>query len=253
MLLSYGTSQAELLYAAYGLRAVGGSSSLVYRSRELVDTTADDIDGLRALGIQTIIDLRKPKEYVKRPTVHEFGIDVVSYFFDLQDCPSRTNRTLNSCFPLSEEQPGERMKRMYAAMAVNIPKFGRVISDILRCQKGIVIHCANGKDRAGVLCALMMLSAGMTFGEIMDDYLLTNSANASVNQVDFNRISQGRTTHDIDVIRSLFEARPEYLKAFFAAGLDRYGSYDGILNDGLGLSSEERGQINDLLGCCSFR
>lgn len=36
-----------------------------------------------------------------------------------------------------------------------------------------VVHCTEGKDRTGYVCALLEALAGATYDEIVDDYLVT--------------------------------------------------------------------------------
>lgn len=43
-------------------------------------------------------------------------------------------------------------------------------------DSGLLVHCAAGKDRTGIFCALILGELGVSETDIMDDYLLTNTA-----------------------------------------------------------------------------
>lgn len=42
-----------------------------------------------------------------------------------------------------------------------------------KCEGPVLIHCAEGKDRTGFVCALIMSLAGASYKDIIDDYMLT--------------------------------------------------------------------------------
>ena len=47
---------------------------------------------------------------------------------------------------------------------------------------GFLVHCAAGKDRTGIFCALILDELGVDRDTILEDYLLTNQA------VDFGKV-----------------------------------------------------------------
>ena len=42
---------------------------------------------------------------------------------------------------------------------------------------GVLWHCTEGKDRCGLLSAVLLSALGIEYGTIMEDYMLTNEIN----------------------------------------------------------------------------
>lgn len=52
-------------------------------------------------------------------------------------------------------------------------------------SKGSVLwHCTEGKDRCGLLSAVLLLTLGVKRSTIMEDYLLTNRVNAAFSAIE---------------------------------------------------------------------
>lgn len=99
-----------------------------------------------------------------------------------------------------------------------------------------LIHCRAGKDRTGLIAALLQLLAGVPYETVMQDYLQTN---ASI---------KPRVDKIARVLRvfTLFQARPERIRLLTAVRaedldrthrqiLDSHGSVESYLADACGL------------------
>jgi protein-tyrosine phosphatase len=52
-------------------------------------------------------------------------------------------------------------------------RFGRVFAAIADTEGGVVVHCMGGKDRTGVVSAILLRLAGVSLGAIGEDYAVT--------------------------------------------------------------------------------
>ncbi|WP_420841042.1 tyrosine-protein phosphatase [Bathymodiolus platifrons methanotrophic gill symbiont] len=82
----------------------------------------------------------------------------------------------------------------------------------------VQIHCVHGKDRTGLAAAPVLQALGVPRRIILEDYLLSNTFWES----ETNRLSLLATIASLfrtprEEVRSLMEARPEYLNAAFEA------------------------------------
>jgi len=176
------------------------SPGCVFRSARLCDASAEDVmvlfDGLR---IQTLVDLRTPQEIesthiVDGPLQQALATRAcVRHEISLLD-PAKMRRAMGRKLPV-----GVRMKagasllvggraRLMKAIAPTLNSIGlEGINEILLAQSGpalvtalriiadpdchpVVFSCTAGKDRTGLLAALILLLLGVDEASILRDY-----------------------------------------------------------------------------------
>ena len=154
-------------------RDLGGCPTLdggYTRFRSLV--RADDLaqldgDGLRALaayGIETVIDLRWPEEAQRHPSPIPQALPQVRYRRLALLTPTEDEWRLRSGDATKElwncvvlEQVREELKEVLAAIAAAAPG-------------ALLFHCVAGKDRTGLVAALLLALADVLPGTIARDY-----------------------------------------------------------------------------------
>lgn len=227
------------LHEKFGLRMCAGLDGhegrpAVFRSRALTDATAKDIEALRALGVEVVYDLRKEAERAANPepaaVCDAFEVRVCPV--DLQDDESRTQETKSRHVKAAYGLPGERMRFLYGVMADHADAVRVIVRRIITDGRPALVHCANGKDRVGVVCAGTQIACGVSRNAVMADYLLTNECNAEMNRRDLAHYAGFMPPDAVEVLAAMFEAREEYLEVFLEAIEERYGSFD----DWIGLS-----------------
>ena len=118
-----------------------------------------DIALLKERGITTILDLRGDKDIARKPS----GFANVDGF-DYVNCPIIEG----SGVPESVEQvPVSYLK---IAQAEQMPKVFRTIAN---AKSGVMFNCTAGKDRTGVVSAILLLHAGVSDADIIENYVLT--------------------------------------------------------------------------------
>ncbi len=141
---------------------------VVVRSDNLLHLTAAGRAALLDYGIRNVIDLRLPFELEDEPDP-----------FATRDGHPVTYRNISFIDPAAERPP-ERvtLAEDYAGMLRRFrPQVGAVMTAVAEAgEGGSVIHCAAGKDRTGLIVALLLSVAGVGAGAIADDYALTADA-----------------------------------------------------------------------------
>ncbi|MEG0777078.1 MAG: tyrosine-protein phosphatase [Raoultibacter sp.] len=223
------STDAARLLEKFGLRACAETgATALYRSRELSQATNEDVDSLANLGIQTIYDLRKPaeRERLPEPPLICNAFEVRTCPIDLQSDEKRTHSTMATDVVAAYGQPGERMNHLYSIMAAHADAILPIVLDIIAADAPVLVHCANGKDRAGIVCASVQRMLGVHDQTVVDDYLITNICNAEMNRRDLARYAGFMQTDEVDVLAAMFEARESYLSTFFACIDAQYGSFE---------------------------
>jgi protein-tyrosine phosphatase len=138
-----------------GLPVRGGRlrSGQLIRSGALCFITPQDDARLQQLQVRSVIDLRAPEEIAKD------GVDKLS------GSAVRLNWPMRSYHGLGAES--------YRSMVLQNPLVLRKFFAHLAQQESypVLFHCSAGKDRAGILTALLLDALGCPRETIVDDYL----------------------------------------------------------------------------------
>ncbi|WP_413293614.1 tyrosine-protein phosphatase [Bdellovibrio sp. HCB185ZH] len=172
------------LKGAINFRDLGGHVSVqghqlkkgqFYRSGALSKLTPDDVVLLQTT-IGHVIDFRDPSEAAHDKDVLWEG---VTY----ENCPAnpvayRMSANLGSFFTKEhlENIPPQYMEKLYRTLPFDNQAYRRMFGVMDEMSgKGMLQHCAVGKDRTGVGAALMLLALGVDESQVMKDYLQTQT------------------------------------------------------------------------------
>jgi protein tyrosine/serine phosphatase len=128
--------------------------------------------------------------------------------------------------------------------------FARYFRALGETDRPMLIHCAAGKDRTGLLAALTHHLLGVGRDDLVEDYLLTNVA------VDLEarapgiaeqlKAFTGRTASH-DAVVAFMGVEAAYLEAAMEAIVARQGSLDAYLEQALGVDAGLRDRITERL------
>lgn len=168
------------LEGAYNFRDLGGLptddgkrtvSGAIFRSDALEQLTGDDVHTLcEVIGVGSVIDLRAHVETAgTRPSwARDTTLDFVSLPLD---------DAWTDWGTLDDEGRRTLLARKYLsyldAAAQNVVTAVELIAENARKRRPTIFHCAVGKDRTGVLTAILLGVLGVTREAIVADYLVT--------------------------------------------------------------------------------
>lgn len=165
------------LQGAYNVRDLGGLRTrdgrrtrfgLIYRGDSLDSLTPSDAEMLfEKLGIGTIVDLRTQAE----TDLTELSFPVPRYRFSVLG-EGRLGRE-----PFPSDDPTELAKVYLGNLEGGRPAVRQtfeVIANNLQAGVATIFHCAAGRDRTGIIAALLLDLVDVTFGEIARDYVQSN-------------------------------------------------------------------------------
>lgn len=156
-----------------GYRACDGrvvARGLVYRSDSLAKLAGSDLTRFAALQVRTVIDLRYPFEIAARGRVPELE-GLAFHNISIEHQPYHQPGLDPSI------EPGPFFAGKYAELAVDgVVELADVLRVIAAADEPLVFHCATGKDRTGIIAALVLSLLGVSADDIVHDYALTASA-----------------------------------------------------------------------------
>jgi protein tyrosine/serine phosphatase len=102
-------------------------------------------------------------------------------------------------------------------------------------EGGVVIHCAGGKDRTGLLTALLLHVAGVGIDEIAADYALSEERLRPRHEQWF---AEAESEAELERMKRMSQTPAASIKGVFEELERRYGSVEGYLRQA-GLTDDE--------------
>jgi protein tyrosine/serine phosphatase len=221
----------------------------LYRSAHHGRATDEDLEALRDLGLAVIVDLRRPEERAREPSRRHPGILARVIEDERPDDGADAYRTFLLTTALTEASIRSFLLDYYqkAPFEPRIAALCRRTFEALAEADGpILIHCAAGKDRTGILAALIHHVLEVPFERTLADYLLTNDperiAKRAGPYADHIHEISGRRPAPEAVMAAL-AVEGDYLQTCFAAIAGRPGGVDAYLEEVLGVSPNLRRAI----------
>ena len=242
---------AGRVFGSFQLRALDGGpieGARLFRSAELAGMSAEEGRVLaEALGVRTVYDLRSSAEVAARPEPVLAGVRCVAV------APHETHRRKDASKRLvagvigQYGAPEERMRANYRRYVSEYPTMSAALRGIAAEGVPALVHCVNGKDRTGVLAAVVERIAGHPREQIVANYLATNELCAAQIAADEARLGAGMTAGEHAILMSFLEARPSYLQAFFDEAEAQFGGWEGYLSRGLRLTPAHLATLRALM------
>lgn len=241
----------------YGDYAAGAGRHIVpgrlFRSAHQARVSDADLNRLDALDIAAIVDLRRPSERRDQPSKRPArftGAVIESAHDDGGEAPHITFLKTADLTPDSGRRFMTETYRRLPFEASHLDLFARYFRTLGEVEGPVLIHCAAGKDRTGMLAALTHHLLGVHPDDMIADYLLTNVA------VDLERRAPGVTRQlqamtgrsaSHDAVVAFLGVEPAYLETALAEVVAQYGSVDGYLERALGVDARLRDRIGERL------
>lgn len=149
---------------------------IVFRSANPDKISSEDVKKLHSLKIRTIIDLRAPHE-VSRKTIKIADTTRISLPLDFQ------KTTRERLLPvLRKKNPEAAITEISQSLYIEIlDASASVLREVIELlllpdRSPVIIHCYAGKDRTGIISALLLLALGAGRDHIIADFMKSNDA-----------------------------------------------------------------------------
>jgi protein-tyrosine phosphatase len=204
-------------------------------------------EGWRALahhGVTRIVDLRWPEERAQDPP-RDVAVEVVhvSVLGPTFEEDAELYRALDAYIDTVEDPADHYAHEYIEFLERNRERFAQALAAVADAPGPVVVHCMGGKDRTGLVAALMLRVAGVSLDAIGEDYSLSGP-NLSVTldawlESAADELERGR--------RQKLSTTPATAMARVIATIEgRYGSVPGYLEAG-GLRPEQVERLRERL------
>ncbi len=226
-----GTGAPERMIALEGavnFRDLGGYAAdhahrtrwrVLFRADGLGELTEDDLAMMRALGIRTVLDLRSGGE------LEQSRFDVAAHPVSFHHLP------FIQTIPDPEEfdRRPDLLQSQYLEM---LDTSGDQIVAALRVLASpdalpAVFHCTAGKDRTGLLSAIVLSLVGVPDETVVADYALSAAAMDRLREKIIRKYPESEER--LNTIDGVFTAEPDKMEVLLDYARRRYGSLESYV------------------------
>ena len=208
-----------------GIKTADGKTTkngVFWRSDVPVQPTVEDVEKLLSNRITTVIDMRTDEEVLKKPCGLADMAEFRYHHFPI---------TEGSGVPESLE--AVPLSYMDIATAESMPKILRTIAE---APYGVLFHCSAGKDRTGVVSAIILMLCGADRRDIVDDYVISREYN--------HRNLEAFLAAHPKVDRNIVLANEKSMNRFIDLFTERFGTVEKYF-EAIGLNAEYADKIRN--------
>jgi protein-tyrosine phosphatase len=231
-----------------GYRTVDGRQvkwGFLFRSGQLSNLSAQDIDLLDSLDLDLVCDFRRVEEQQSDPSrlpqrrpPRIASLPIIpgsnSRFFEEPDNQVVGREAMFDFMVEINRDFAEDQTATYARMF-------REILDVDDAR--FLVHCAAGKDRTGFAAALILLALGVPRAVVMQDYMLTSRFFDPLREIDRLKKKYAMEHMDTASIMPMLEVHEVYLARALDTIDQNYESVEAYLSEALGVGRDELAEL----------
>lgn len=227
-----------------GLPVAGGGEvrrGVLFRSATPQQATPNDVEVLTGRGLRRILDLRfrKESESEGHGLFEQSAVSIVKL-------PFRVPRPDDAASAVPMQTPDALGPFYLSMLDLSGEPISTAVRLLLEDDGGVpaLFHCAAGKDRTGVLAAILLGAVGVPDEVIVADYARSNEASAQIQAQLPTMAYYAQAYGNREPSKSVVDGG---VMSVFMAGLnEKYGAAAGYL-ESVGISDSELGQLRELL------
>lgn len=177
------------------------------RSDLIADMSEEEIAYLKREGLSTVIDLRMPQEVEYAPNILAHDSDINYDHISLFSHFMRFN--VESDMPIR-----------YLESLENHAAIIKIFNILINSEGTVLYHCTAGKDRTGIISALILALCGVEREDIVKDYAISKEL-LTPKEAMFNQTARA------DYPAFIGNSKPEYISAFLDMLNAKYGGVEG--------------------------
>lgn len=211
------------------------------RGAVLDKLTTKDLEKLKEkYFFHTVIDLRTSREKEERPDRYSKSYKYIEIPIFDESVPGITHEE----HPSGIVKSRMNMEDLYREVLTGeyLEKVGLAVRTIMSLEEddySVYFHCTAGKDRTGLIAAILLTILGVDRNVIIKDYLYTNKV--SKKRAKFLYWKIRLFDKDIDKaeeVRDLVSAKESYIMAAFDEIFESWNGIDNFVKNGLKVTDE---------------
>ncbi|GLX69898.1 tyrosine-protein phosphatase [Paenibacillus glycanilyticus] len=245
------------LEGVFNFRDMGGhrtadgrtvKKGLLFRAAELTGLTPEDHQFLETYNLRHVFDYRNRGEAEHKPDP-QIGQAVnirIPANVAAEDAPSLD---LEKVFAsgLHNQFSESMLHDLYASLPIRNESYKKLMELLKQPEANLplVQHCAGGRDRTGVGSALILLTLGVPYETVLEDYLLSNVTLEKFHRQMFDMAAKYVSAEELKKIEEAMLLQEVYLKATLGSIIREYETFDRYLLEEFGIDEAAKQRIQD--------
>lgn len=242
-------------YGGYAARGGKLRKGLLWRSGQHSEATPEDLDKVHAISIATVIDLRGDSERAANRCLRHpaFAGEVLFHPGETASAAGRAVHEEAARSVRTAEDARQAMLKLYWTLPfrpVLVGTYRLYLQALADKPAPSLLHCLAGKDRTGVAAALVHALLGVHRDDLMEDYLLTNTAGDAEARIEAGarHVREGfGISMDDAAVRVLMGVEAPFLDRAFDVIIEEHGSVEAYARDVLGVTPDVRAGLEENL------
>lgn len=229
-----------------GYKTIDGKTikdNCLFRSSQIYKPNEKQLAYLNSINIKRIIDLRNEQEAIDEPDIKFENVKYMNI--------SLIDNNLNGVVHVKNKKEQFKQARKLPTM---IDTYEAMLSDdystnaikkvireiVLIDDYPTIIHCVTGKDRAGIITAIILKILGVDQETIVSDYIKQRKIYFKKATLYFVAIIV--LSLDIKLAKKIFDyyaIKEDYINKAFETIDKRYGSFDSFIHNFIGLNDKD--------------
>ncbi|SKB80181.1 tyrosine-protein phosphatase [Dyadobacter psychrophilus] len=231
-----------------GIKTMDGKTvrlGKIYRSGNLAELGNDEFTKFNATHIGRVYDLRtdheiKGKEDHLPPNVEYLHMPTVAD--NEGEIAQLKKKVING--EISESMARDMTTQFYEdAVSVNVKALRNIIKSIAESDEPVLYHCSAGKDRTGIVSALILSILHVDRETIVNEYLLSNYYRNAQAEKTLGKAKMGKIIKrkmDLKAVEVLTTVEEGFINATFNTIDTKYGGMDSFIQNQLGIDQKTR-------------
>ncbi len=199
-----------------------------------LNLSEESLATLSAIGLRTSIDLRNAQEIRSEATRSALDRMPGVTYLNLPLIPKFTQDGL----------PADLWEAYLMYVRMHQPQIRSIISAIAAAEMPVIVNCQAGKDRTGMIIALLLGAVGVPLDTLVSDYALTDvHYRPLIPELLAEAIAGG---YDVARYKRMLETPPEAMRSALQWLVDTFGGIPGYLR-AVGVTDSELQSLCDRL------
>jgi len=234
-----------------GLKTLEGrkvKKGILFRAAELTGLTEEDRRFLETLNLKYVFDYRNNDEAERKPdpVIGQAKNERVPVNIDDKTTAHASSEDMVKS-EFYKTLTKEMLTNMYAKMPIQNASYQRLMTLLKKPEENLplVHHCTGGRDRTGVGSMLILMSLGVPYETVIEDFLLSNHTLEDFHNQMFDEAAKYVSDQELVQFKDALLLQEIYLQASMDSIESSYGNFETYLVEEFGITEKIRESIKD--------